>query len=699
MTADAVLDEKPVTKEDKYTLMRERYQACVDAETDIREDAIEDFKFIWIAGCQWDNNFGALRGDRPKYEFNKLRQAVKQIVNDIRQNTPAIKVRATKDGSTDMAEIRQGMMKNIESQSNADTVYDWAAMYSVSGGYGAWRVNRVYVDDDSFDQDIRIERVVNPFSIRFDPSARAITRQDAKFAFVEDDISRAEFKRRWPKAECRTFGPATVETLRHWFGEKDIKIAEYWQVVPVKKELLLLSDDDVVWAEDFDEKFWANPPPDPKTGQPMPPITVVDRRDVETTKVTSEIVSGVETLEGPFDWPGKFIPLVPVWGDLVHVDGRDEWYGMARHSRDAAILNNFALSTFAEQVASQPSAPFMYTAKQIEGYETEWSNLATNNAPGLPYNPDPDAPGLRPQREAPPQMSPGYMALLNITSDALKATTGLFDPSLGAKSNETSGKAIIARQREGDVANFDYSDSIARAIRYTGEIIDDLIPHVYVGKRQMRILGEDGAAKFVTVNESVQNPQTGEWETHNDLRDGKYDITISSGPSFTTQRMETLDAMMQLAQSQGPMAMLAQYGVLKNMDTPGMDEVRDGMRTVLVGQGLLQRNEKDPPAPPPQPDPTIAATVKLKDAQANKAAAETQFILAETPAKVMQAHANADKATADAFGSVPGPTGPGQPPINPNPPMPGAPIHMPPMAAPDPTQPPEGGFSLPGAPQ
>jgi hypothetical protein len=217
----------------------------------------------------------------------------------------------------------------------------------------------------------------------------------------------------------------------------------------------------------------------------------------------------------------------------------------------------------------------------------------------------------------------------------------------------------------------------------------------------MRILGEDGAAKFVTVNEPAQNPQTGEWETRNDLRQGKYDITISSGPSFTTQRMETLDAMMQLAQSQGPMAMLAQYGVLKNMDTPGMDEIRDGMRLMLVKQGLLKPGEKDPPMPPPAPDPVVEATVKLKDAQANKADAETQFIVAETPAKVMQAHAVADKATADAFGSVPGPTGPGQPPMNPMPPIPspGAPIHMPPMAAPDPNQPPQGGFSLPGAPQ
>src|SRR6202008_3913417 len=206
--ADDVALEDPKTKEDKFRLIRERYQSCVDAETSIRAQAVEDFKFIWIAGSQWDNNFGAMRGDRPKYEFNKLRQSVKQVVNDIRQNTPAIKVRPQHDENADRAEIRQGIIHNIESQSNADTVYDWGALYSVSCGYGVWRVDSVYTNEDSFDQDLRIVRVHNPFSVRFDPGATSLTREDGRFAFVEDDISPAEFKRRWPKAEVRSCGPS-----------------------------------------------------------------------------------------------------------------------------------------------------------------------------------------------------------------------------------------------------------------------------------------------------------------------------------------------------------------------------------------------------------------------------------------------------------------------------------------------------------
>lgn len=614
----------PKTAEDKYRAMRKRFADCESAESSLRYEAVDDFRFIWVAGSQWDNNFGRLRGSRPKYEFNKLRQAVKQVINDMRMNTPSIKIRASEDGDVKLAEIRQGLIRNIESQSRADEAYDWGGMYAVSCGFGVWRVTTEYTNDDSFDQDIRIKRIHNPFSVRFDASAKELDRSDAEFAFVEDTVSRAEYRRRWPKAEVSDFDSTVTSDCRDWYRDKEVRIAEYWQKVPVEKEILLLSDGRVVDAEEFDEEAAANPPMD-EMGQPQgEPITVKDRRSVQSHKITMEIVSGKETLEGPFDWAGRYIPLVPVWGDIVHVDGKDEWYGMARMARDAQVLYNFERSNFAEVIANQPKSPYLYTAKQIEGYEREWRDLAVDNAPGLPYNPDPQAPGIRPQREMPPQLSPGYMAALQLSSEDLKATTGIFDASLGKRSNETSGKAIMARQREGDVANFDYQDNISRAILFTGIIVNDLIPHIYDSERQIRILGEDGSEEFLSVNKPVWDEAAQDWVTVNDLRQGKYDVSITTGPSYTTQRMETLDAMMQLAQGNGPDGMLARYGVLKAMDTPGMDEVRDAYRSLLVKQGLLQPDDGEQPPEPPQPNPKDITDAKKNDAQAQLYGAQAQ---------------------------------------------------------------------------
>lgn len=614
----------PRTDEDKFKLMRERFADCESAESTLRSRAVDDFKFIWVAGHQWDSNFGRMRGTRPKYEFNKLRQAVKQVINDMRMNTPSIKVRASEDGDVRLAEIRQGLIRNIEAQSRADEAYDWGGLYAVSCGFGCWQVTTGYVGDDTFDQEIRIQRLHNPLAVRFDPSAKELDRSDARFAFVEESIPRAEFKARWPKAEISSFDSTMTSNCRDWYRDREVRVVQYWQKVKVKKEILLLSDGRVVDADSFDEQAAAAPALN-SMGEPMmPPVEVVNRRVLDSHKITVSICSGEEILEGPTDWAGRYIPLVPCWGDIVHVDGRDEWYGMARMARDAQVLYNFERSNFAEVIGSQPHAPFLYTPAQIKGFEREWENMAIDNAPGLPYNPDASAPSPAPTRQPPPQMSPGYMAALQLSSDDLKSTTGIFDAGLGARSNETSGRAIIARQREGDVANFDYHDNITRAILYTGIIVNDLIPHIYDSERQIRILGEDGAEQFLEVNKPQWNEQLGQWETVNDLRQGKYDISISTGPSYTTQRMETLEAMMQLAQGSGPDAMLARYGALKAMDTPGMQEVLEAYRRILIGQGLLQPGDDDQPPVPQEPSPKDVADANKGMAQAGLYAAQAE---------------------------------------------------------------------------
>lgn len=663
--------EKAKDADERFARIRRRFKACVDAEANLRQKARDDFEFAWVAGKQWDNHFGDMRGDRPKYEFNKLRQAIKQVVNDNRQNTPSIKVRAVEEGDRDVAEVRQGMIRNIESESKADEAYDWAAMYAITSGFGVVEVDTEYVADDAFDQDIRIRRVHNPFAVWFDPAAHELDRSDAGFAFVEDSISRDDFAGLYPGKDCVAFQDGSL--YGDWFGKDRVRIAKYWEKTAVDREMLQLSDGRVVDAKDWDEKA---------EGVELP--TVVNRRKVRSTKLTVEILSGKETLEGPFDWSTNDIPLVPVWGDFVSVDGKDEWSGMVRPARDAQILYNFERSNFAEVIAKQPIAPFLYTLENIKGFEAQWEGLATDNAPGLPYNPDPKVPGGMPKREAPPVMSPGYMAALQLSSDDLKAVTGIYDASLGARSNETSGRAIMARKQEGDVANYDYADNIARAIRRVGEIVNRLIPEVYSNERQIRVLGEDGAEKYVEINRLQLDPQTNQWVSMSgsyvgpdgktfevyDITQGKYDVTISTGPSYTTQRMEALDAFLQLAQGQGPMAMLAQYGMLKSMDTPGMDEPMEAMRRLLVMQGLLQPEEGDQPPAPPQPNPKDVAG-------AEKDAAQAQLYRADAEGKQIENAANAAHLSFQMSMAAP----PMPPPL---------PMQMPPP------QPPQGGFFVGG---
>ncbi len=647
--------------ESRFRFIRDRFRAAKDADSSNRSMAADDMRFTWVSGEQWDNQFAAYGTKRPKYEVNRLRQSVKQVLNDFRQSTPSIKVRPQKDTTADMATLREGLVRNIEMQSGADGVYDWAAMYAITCGFGCWRVNIRYSDDDSFDQEIVIERIADPFTVWFDPDAMELDRSDSRYAFVEASYSLREFKERWPDAEVVSVDTVNDATLRDWFDAKRVRVCEYWHVEEEEKRLVLLDDGEVMEREDYDAQAAQVMPSDPAGLGVVQVPRIVSERTTRKRTVYCEVVSGSQVLEAAVEWPGRYIPLVPVWGDYLIVDGQTTWYGMARMARDAAVLNNFAFSMFAEQIATQPSAPFMVTAEQIGPYRDAWERLSVDNAPALPYvHVDGQPP---PQRQMPPQLSAGTMALLNITTDAIKATTGIYDASLGQRSNETSGRAILARQREGDTANYDYVDSLSRSIKYGGMIVMDLVPHVYSRERQLRIIGADGRPEMVAANAQRLEPGRG-WVVDNDLRAGKYDVTVTTGPSFATQRMETLDACMALAKTPGPMGMLAQYGALKNMDVPGMSEITDGMRAILIRQGLLKPSEQEMAQQQPQrPNPAqqmqmqkmmaeardLQARAAKNMADAAKTTMETRLLPSESDAQTKLDIANAVKAQVDAM--------------------------------------------------
>ena len=656
----ALASEEP--SEDRFRAIRERFEDASNACLTLYAKAQDDFEFAWVDGKQWDDNLGVLRDGRPKYEFNILRQTIKQVINDNRQSTPSIKVRAVEDGDVEIAEIRQGLIRNIEMQSNADQCYDWGGMYAITSGFGCWRVATQYASDDSFDQDICIKRIENPFSVYFDPSARELNRSDARYAFIEMRIPKAEYRRRWPQAEVVQFDSKMNRDGGYyggWYDNDDVRIVEYWQKHKDKRKIYLLSDGKVVLAQEKDadgkeigfdsiREVAANLPE---------PITIENEREVDYDRITYEICSGDETLEGPFDWAGKYIPIVPCWGDIVSVRGADYWYGMVRHSRDAQLLFNYGQSNLVEVIAKQPNAPWLYTPKMIEGHDQAWAESSVNNSPGLPYNPDPDAPGGKPMREMPPQFPNAWFDLARINNDNLKAVTGIHDASLGKQSNETSGRAIIARQQEGDVATYDYSDNIVRAVQYTGIIINDLIPHIYDAEREIRVLGDDMSEKYVKVNKPIEvpvkDPATGlpeidmltgqiktKWEKINDLTVGKYDVEVTTGPSYTTMRMETLNAMSELARAPGPSGLLGAYGVMKYMDVPGMDKFAATMRKMLIAQGVPFEPEEGEEPVKQGPPPEMVE-------QMEKMGAELETVsknLAETQKQLMQAQINLTQA-------------------------------------------------------
>ena len=656
-----------VSADDFLREMRDRYRQAEEHVRAAYKQAEADMKFAFVPDQQWDDWMVAQRGKRPRYTFNKVRMAIKQVTNDQRMNRPQPKVRAVGDTDKAYAEVREGIFRSIERHSNADRAYDTAFQFGVGGGFGCWRIGTNWADDSAFEQDIFIEEIENPYAVLFDPAAKKKDRRDGRFLFFTDRIPRQEYARRWPGKDITDFNGDWAPL---WTDTTTVLVCEYWYAVQVKREKVKFSDGRVLFADEIesitDEMERAG-------------ITEIARREVETTEIRHCVVSGAHILEKPSKWPGKFIPFVPVWGDILRVDGKDQFCGMVAFSKDAQRLYNYERSIFIETLSKQPKSPLMATPKMIEGYEAQYSRLGVDDPPVLLYNVDETAPNGRPTRESPPALPAAIANAAQISNDDIKATSGKFDASLGARSNETSGKAIMARQREGDVSSFDYIDNLAFAQKYSYEIINDLIPHIYDTPRQIRILGEDQSEKVLAVNQPVYDEQTGQWVEVNDFEKGKFDIGVTVGPSFTTQRMEAADAMMNLSNDPSPLGLIAKFGFLKSLDAPGMDELLKAARKVLVQQGLLEPEEGDQPAPgPPPPNPKDVADAELKGAQAAKATAEAEQTTVETQRMVAQ--------DQFALANTPIPTDvPGLPPV---------PIGPPPLSA---TEPPQGGFFVPGA--
>jgi hypothetical protein len=634
--------------------MLQRSQDTFTFDTEQRRRCLEDMKFAFVAGHQWDRHLAGKRRNKPNYEFNRIRQLIRRVTGQQLKNKPQIKVRAVEENDVDTAEIYNGLIKNIEVQSSAENAYDTAFQWACGGGYGVLRVTAEYESDNSFDQCLKIVNVMDPLTVWFDPAARKFDRSDARFVFVTELITKEQFKERWPDAEMVDFDiPSSLDSFdKEWFYKDMVRIAEYWYIEKEPVTLYLLSDGATVEKEEWDpvRDEWENPPVDPATGQPAyQPITVKQERESTKSVVYSCLVSGRGQLERPTKWAGTMIPIVPQWGDLISINGEQIYSGMTRFGRDAQTVHNFEFSTMVEVVAKLPNSPLTATPAMIKGLESYYERMGFDDAPVLLFNVDPNSPQARPTREPPPMLPAALASLSAIATDELKANLSVYDASIGAQGNESSGRAILARQNEGEIANFNYIDNQIKALKRLGEILVDAIPHIYDGERAMRILGEDNAEKYVEINKPMLNQQTGQVVIQHDLTRGKYDVTVTVGKNFDTARMELAEAAQALAGQPGPFGALGQFMLLKSLDLPGMDEYVKAARKVLVSQGLLEPSDGDQPPQPPPPDPLMMTKAELQKAQADKAKAETAQIMAETPSNIEKTQADTNRAQADAL--------------------------------------------------
>jgi len=610
MTTVGVVAEganKPNDKKDMLATMRSRFTMAVSAYSESREDELDDLRFE--AGSpdnqwQWPADVLATRGSvqgqtinaRPCLTINKLPQHVHQVTNEQRQNRPSVKVIPVDDNAdVEVAEIFEGVIRHIEYISDADVAYDTACENQVTYGEGYIRILTKYCDDNSFDQDLYIGRIRNSFSVYMDPTIQDPCGSDAEWCFVTEDMTKAEYERQFPDAapiSSMMQQGVGDSSLSQWLTENTVRIAEYfyYEHTPTKLNLYQGNMSAVEGSRDDKELKALGLKP-------------IKSRMADVKKVKWLKTNGFEVLEEQ-DWAGKFIPVIRVVGNEYEVDGRLYVSGLIRNAKDAQRMYNYWVSQEAEMLALAPKAPFIGYGGQFEGYEQQWKTANTTNWPYLEVNPDvTDGAGAvlpLPQRAQPPMASSGLLQAKAGASDDIKSSTGQYDSSLGATSNERSGRAILAREKQGDTGTYHYVDNLARAIRHCGRQLVDMIPKIYDTERIARIIGIDGEVKRAKINPSQPEPVKKIVDEAGIVIEkiynpsvGKYDVCVSTGPSYMTKRQESLDAMSQLLQGNPQLWQVAGDLFVKNMDWPGAQEMAKRFAKTIDPK-LLSDGDEDP---------------------------------------------------------------------------------------------------------
>jgi hypothetical protein len=595
---------------DRLATMRHRFTVASAAYSDSREDELDDLRFM--AGSpdnawQWPADVLATRGAvqgqtinaRPCLTINKLPQHVRLVTNEQRQNRPSGKVIPADDkADVAVAEIFQGIVRHIEYLSDADVAYDTACDNQVTYGEGYIRILTEYCREDSFDQDLKIGRVRNSFSVYMDPMIHDPCGSDAEWCFITEDIPKEEYERLYPDAL-----PISVmmsqgvgdQSLSMWMSQETVRIAEYFYIDHQKKKLNLYPDNITAFEGSPQDKQLKA-----MFGKPLKSRTS-EHRQVKWLKT-----NGFEVLEER-DWAGKWIPVIRVVGNEFEVDGQLYISGLVRNAKDAQRMYNYWVSQEAEMLALAPKAPFIGYGGQFEGYETNWKTANTNNWPYLEVNPDvtdgAGSPLPLPERAQPPMAQTGLIQAKVGAGEDIKATTGQYDSSIGATSNERTGRAILARQNQGDTSTYHYVDNLARAVRYTTRQLVDLIPKIYDTERVARIVGLDGEVDMVKINPNqpepvrvIKDPITGlDIEKIYNPSIGIYDVVVTTGPSYATKRQEAMEAMQMILQTNPQLWAVAGDLFIKNMDWPGAQEMAARFAKTLDPK-VLDNTDESPEA-------------------------------------------------------------------------------------------------------
>jgi hypothetical protein len=589
----------------------------------------EDAKFT--VGNQWDPVVEARRKQqkKPVLTFNRLVAFMAQLVGNRLMNETEIRVFPDKAGTKEIATIREGLIRNIFKNSNADFARDEAGKYQVVCGEGYFSLCMEYASDDVFEQEIKIQAVVDPYSVIIDPLAIEPSGEDAQWGFIGDDIPQQEFKHRWPwAAEVSFLGEKAWNQSGFWMQEDTVRIVSYWRMVTEGTKVLALYQDGTV--HDITDKEQFEYAPFVETRSDGSPFT----REVPNRFAQLYVCSGNAILEGPHDYPISSIPIyrVPGW-ELNDGDKTHRW-GVIRFLKDPQRLHNYWRSTVAEQLVAAPRNKWLTTPDAVKGHEVKWRRAPSSDDPFLYYNDG----ETQPVHIPPPGIDAALVNEAAISTQDMKDISNIHEASLGMPSNEVSKVAIQARQQVSDVGSYIFVDRRKMADNRCAKNINELISYIYDTKRTITVIGRDDKSSVMVINDP-SNPNS-------DVTIGRYGVTVDVGPASETKRTLANEQMMAFVNAMPQTASVVMDLVAEAQDWPKSGEFAKRFK-MLLPAGTIPEDEMTPEMKAMQ-----TQNAQLQDAQQKLAAAEQDAKTQKLLGDAANAESRANLARAQAYKAI-----------------------------------------------
>jgi hypothetical protein len=632
--------------EDLIREARERWNRAAEAEEAQRARIVLAKQFR--VGKQWPDAIriareggGSIQGQsaqppRPCLVVDRLSQPVRQVSNTIKNASFGFDVLPSGGGSdSDTADIFKGYLRWMLNRSRGESPVEWAADQAIEGGIGWFRLRTDYINEtwdgpltpEALWQALFMERITNNLTVYCDPSAVRPTRSDMQWALVTEDLSREEHQRKWPDADIRDLETFTstgdTSAWKSWVSAENVRVAEYYRIVYTKRHLYQLTDGTVTETKPDDKQ------------------DIVAERVMQVPSVKCDIINAVQSLQS-FEWAGSRIPLIPILGEELNVDGKVHLRGVIEEGMDAQRMVNYTYSGAVEIFALAPKNAPMVVGASVANYKAIWQTRNTINHAYLPYDAwDQDGkeypPPVLDTTEPPIQAA---VELMRVSEDAIKATTSTGDASLGnTNPNERSGRALQALQAQSDLANSNYPDNVKRALIYAGELAVEIIPKITQKGQIIHILGMDDEPEQVMIGQPYQeHPQTGVPQAsppevtpelaamsnglHKfyDLNNGRYAVTVSVGKATATKREEGAAALGELIPHlPPPMAAVLTPEYIEQLSMPNAHKMAEIARKALPPELQAASDQNGQSQIPPQ----VQAQLQQLQAELQKA---QQFI-------------------------------------------------------------------------